>query len=157
MKIKNQLVVALVNAGLLSITAHEVPVKDAYKAIKFKSEIDKANKAIDEKRVGLVEGAGIEDGQKFDERLKELRALASPSEDEQKELDGAVEKLKKFQELYAELMNDETEIDVKTMPFESFHILAKENRETRVGGQTIDIFTVFASELEGILWVAPSE
>lgn len=155
MKIKNSLIVSLYNAGIMNTTAHEVPVKDAYKAFRFKDAIEKDKKSLDEKHAGLVKDAGIEDGQKFDERIKELRAIKELSEEQKKELDGMTEKLKKFNDLYIELMNDESELEgVKTMPYESYHILAKENKDVN---KNIDIFTVFAGELENVLWEAPKE
>ena len=155
MKLKNSVIIALVQQGISATTAHEVPVKDAYKAFRFKNAVEKANKAIDEKRPGLIKEAGIEDGQKVDDRIKELRAIKEPTEEQQKELEEMVEKLKKFNELYTELLKDESELEgVKTMPYESYHALAKENKDVN---KNLDIFEVFAGELEGVLWVAPKE
>ena len=155
MKIKNTVIVSLINLGISETTEHDVPVKDAYKAYAFRHAIEKSHKEFEEKRQGLVKSAGIEDGQKFDERMKELRKLDKPTEKEKKELAEMQERLNKFQELYTELLNDESEIgDIKVMAYESYHALAKENRGKE--GKP-DIFSIMQSELEGKLWEAPKE
>ena len=158
MKLKNNIIVSLINLGISATTEHDVPVKDAYKAYAFRHAIEKANKDLEDKRQGLVKSAGIEDGQKFDERMKELRKIEKEgklSDKEKKELAEMQEKLNKFQELYTELLNDESEIgDIKVMSYESYHALAKENRGKE--GKP-DIFSIMQSELEGKLWEAPKE
>ena len=155
MKLKNNIIISLVNLGISTTTEHDVPVKDAYKAYAFRHAIEKANKDLDEKRQGLVKSAGIEDGQKFDERMKELRKKGELTEEEKGELAKMEGKLKKFNELYNELLNDETELEgVKVMAYESYHALAKENRGKE--GKP-DIFSILQGELEGILWEAPKE
>lgn len=158
MKLKNNIIISLVNLGISATTEHDVPVKDAYKAYAFRHAIEKAHKDLEDKRQGLVKSAGIEDGQKFDERMKELRKLAKEnnlSEDEQKEFAEMEGKLKKFNDLYNELLADETELEgVKVMAYESYHALAKENRGKE--GRP-DIFSLMAGELEGVLWEAPKE
>lgn len=156
--IKNSLIAALIQNGLLQTTEHDVPVADAYKAFKFRSAVEKANKEIEEKCQGLVKSVGIENGSVFDARLKELGSIEDPTEKQKEELADMQEKLAKFNNLYRELMNDETELEgVKSMPYESFHALANENRALIVPGRErpIDIFSIFATELENVLWVAP--
>lgn len=158
MKLKNNVILSLINLGISATTEHDVPVKDAYKAYAFRHAIEKANKDLEDKRQGLVKSAGIEDGQKFDERMKELRKLEKESKlsgKEKEELSEMTGKLEKFNELYTELLNDESEIgDIKVMSYESYHALAKENRGKE--GKP-DIFSILAGELEGILWEAPKE
>lgn len=158
MKLKNNIIISLVNLGISTTTEHDVPVKDAYKAYAFRHAIEKAHKDLDERRQGLVKSAGIEDGQKFDERMKELRKLKKEnnlSEEEKGELAEMEGKLKKFNDLYNELLADETELEgVKVMAYESYHALAKENRGKE--GKP-DIFSILQGELEGILWEAPKE
>lgn len=173
MRIKNHLILALSGNGLENTTNHDVPVKDAYKAFRFKDAIMKAAAEIEKKREGLVKEAGIEDGSEFDAKLKELRSVAEPTEEQKNELAELEGKLRKFQDLWKELMDDETELDgVKTMSYESFHALSKENRNTRVSVPTgekgkdgspkfatvfVDVFDMFAGDLEGILWTAPED
>lgn len=155
MKLRNNIIISLMNLGISATTEHDVPVKDAYKAYAFRHAIEKANKDLDEKRQGLVKSAGIEDGQKFDERMKELNKKDKLTEAEKKELVEMEGKLKKFNDLYNELLSDETELEgVKVMAYESYHALAKENRGKE--GKP-DIFSLLAGELEGVLWEAPKE
>jgi predicted transcriptional regulator len=155
MKLRNNIIISLVNLGISATTEHDVPIKDAYKAYAFRHAIEKANKDLEDKRQGLVKSAGIEDGQKFDERMKELRKKGELTEEEKKELSEMTEKLNKFNELYKELLADETELEgVKVMAYESYHALAKENRGKE--GKP-DIFSILQGELEGILWEAPKE
>ena len=158
MKLKNNIIISLVNLGISATTEHDVPVKDAYKAYAFRHAVEKAHKDLEDKRQGLIKSAGIEDGQKFDERMKELRKLKKEnnlSEEEQKEFADMEEKLNKFNELYNELLSDESEIgNIKVMSYESYHALAKENRGK--DGKP-DIFSLLAGELEGVLWEAPKE
>ena len=155
MKLKNNIIISLVNLGISATTEHDVPVKDAYKAYAFRHAIEKANKDLEDKRQGLVKSAGIEDGQKFDERMKELRKKGELTEKEKGELAEMTGKLNKFNELYNELLNDESEIgNIKVMSYESYHALAKENRGKE--GKP-DIFSLLQGELEGMLWEAPKE
>lgn len=155
MKLKNNIIISLVSLGISATTEHDVPVKDAYKAYAFRHAVEKANKDLEDKRQGLVKSAGIEDGQKFDERMKELRQKCELTEEEKGELNEMEGKLKKFNELYNELLNDESEIgNIKVMSYESYHALAKENRGKE--GKP-DIFSLLAGELEGVLWEAPKE
>ena len=155
MKLKNSTITALIQLGIQATTEHDVPVKYAYKSYAFRHAVEKAGKAIDEKRQGLIKTAGIEDGQKFDERIKELRKLDKPTEKEKKELAEMTEKLNKFNELYNELLKDESEIgNIKVMSYESYHALAKENRGKE---NKPDIFSIMQGELEGVLWEAPKE
>ena len=155
MKLKNNIIISLVNLGISATTEHDVPVKDAYKAYAFRHAVEKAHKDLEDKRQGLIKSAGIEDGQKFDERMKELRKKGELTEEEKGELAGMTGQLKKFNDLYTELLNDESEIgNIKVMAYESYHALAKENRGKE---DKPDIFSILAGELEGVLWEAPKE
>lgn len=173
MKIKNSLILALSTNGIANTTNHEVPAKDAYKAFKFKNGIAKATEEIEKKREGLVKEAGIEDAKKFEDRRRELEAVASPTEEQKQELADLNAQFDKFRELWDELLKDETDVEgVKTMSFESYHALSRENRQTRVqvaSGEKdsegnpkmttvlFDLFQVFMGELENILWKAPDD
>lgn len=160
MKLKNYIIKNLVDNGLENTTDHDLSAAHAYKVFKFRDEVAKANKEVDEKRVKLVKDI-IGDGGEFEKKRDELSKLAERTEEQQKELDGLNAKLTKFNELYVELMNDESELNVKTIPFEEYHLLARENKKTPVmtGGKEayIDFFTVFRSVLKGILWEEPVE
>lgn len=159
MKLKNSLIKSLSESGLENTTDHELSAAHAYKVFRFRDEVAKAYKDIEEKRVKLVKDTVGED---YEEKRK------NATEEEKKELD---DKLTKFAELYNELMNDESELNIKTIPFEEYHLLARENRNTPVqvptgeteNGRpkmrqaTIDFFTVFRPALKDVLWVEPKE
>lgn len=138
MRIKNNLIIALGNSGLLSTTEHDVPAKDAYKVYKFRKAIGKAYNELAEKEKDLPRLAGVEEGK-------------DPTEEQRQRIN----------ELRAEMLNDETDLgDIKTMGFESYHILAGENKRTAVQipfgdkfrTDFVDVFRVFQEELEGVLW-----
>lgn len=145
MKLEIVKILALINNGVLNTTEHDVPVADAYKASKFRRELKKAFDEIVEKEKALAETAGI-DLNKTDEATEEQK--------------------NRFAELRAEMLKDEMELNVKPMPYESFHALAKENRQVPVqlpgaDGKSVTInvdpFRNCEDILEGILWTAPVE
>lgn len=143
MKLKNQLIIALGNSGLSNTTEHDVPAADAYKAYKFRKAVIKAYQELAEKEKDFSKDAGVEEGKE-------------PTE----------EQTKRISELRAEMLKDESEVgDIKKMSFESYHILAKENKAVpvpfqlgdKVVNRNIDVFRAFEEELEGVLWEAPKE
>lgn len=143
MKVANNLIIALVNSGLLSTTEHDVPAADAYKVYKFRKAVGKAYNELAEKEKDFPKEAGVEDGKE-------------PNE----------EQTKRITELRIEMLNDEGDLgDIKKMGYESFHALAAENKKTPIQipvdgkavTQYIDIFRAFEERLEGVLWEAPKE
>jgi len=147
MKLKIKDIIVLFNNGICDTTEHDVPVADAYKASKFRRELRKAFDEVAERERALAKDAGFEIG-KISEATEEQR--------------------KRFHELQAEMLADEIELPgVKTMSYESYHILAKENRQTPVilpgpGKEEertiiVDPFRNCEEILEGVLWVAPEE
>lgn len=129
-KIKNRIIVALINAGCSNITAMTIEAAHAYKVIKFRRAILKAFEEIVEKEKELIRECSLEVG-------------------ERGVLNGSPDDIKKFNELREELYTDESEIDSKTIPFESWHELQKENK-CLVSAPVEDA-------LEGILWETPTE
>jgi hypothetical protein len=146
MKLKNDSIISLVNAGLLNTTEHDVPAADAYKAYKFRKAVEKAFNAIAEKDQELPKTAGVENGK-------------APTK----------EQTKKIIELRTALYNDETELDgnIAPMSWEGFHALATENKRTETQLQTnesnedgspkfvtrfVDTFRACESILEGVLF-----
>ena len=141
MKLKNSDILALVSAGLLNTTEHDVPVADAYKAAKFRREIGKALRALNDQERQLAKDAGA---------VLDEKGLVDKEKTPQENAD-------RFFSLQAELMKDVTEVEVTPMPYESFHALAKENRATLVrtpGGAhvTHDTFRETEVLLEGVLY-----
>lgn len=156
MKLKNSIIKSLVENGLDNTTDHDLSAAHAYKVFKFKDEISKAYKEIEDKRQKLVKDILGED---FDAKRKEAKE-GTPEYDELNE------KFTKFIGLYNELMDDESEVNIKTIPFEEYHLLARENKQTafQVAGadgksvqRFIDFFSVFRSVLKDVLWEAPNE
>lgn len=156
MKLKNNIIKALVENGLDNTTDHDLSAAHAYKVFKFKDEIAKAYKEIEGKRQKLVKDILGED---FDAKRKEAKE-GTPEYDELNE------KLTKFIGLYNELMDDESEVNIKTIPFEEYHLLARENKQTafQITGadgkpvqRFIDFFSVFRSVLKDVLWTEPKE
>lgn len=149
MKLKNSTIIALCNAGILNTTEHDVPVKDAYKAFRFRKSLQKILDDLLEREKDLRRTAGIDPN--------------NP--------DAATEEQnKRFEELRNEFLKEEVEIDTKTMSYESYHILSKENRQvsiqfpitTKEGKQTtktifMDPYRDCEDLLEGVLWEAPEE
>lgn len=146
MKLKNNEIIALVNAGLLNTTEHDVPAADAYKSYKFRKAVDKAFNAIAEKDRDLPKTAGVEGGKE-------------PTE----------EQTKKIIELRTALYNDETELEGNIVPmsWEGFHALANENKRTAIQMPTgeknedgspkfvtqfVDVFRVCEGILDGVLF-----
>lgn len=149
MKLKNSTIITLCNAGILNTTEHDVPVKDAYKAFAFRKSLQKSLGVIIEKEKDLRVAAGI-DPKNPDAATEEQR--------------------KRFEELYGEFLNDETEVKASVMSYESYHALANENKQVKIQipvqtkeGKPVTK-TIFADPfrdcedlLEGVLWVAPEE
>lgn len=129
-KLKNNIIVALVNMGGTALTASTINVADAYKVIKFRRSLKKAFDEIADKERDILKDLGIEvgDGGK---------------------LSGDEEKIKRFSELQKALYEDQSEIESKTMPYETWHELQKENKPLQN--------PLIEDALEGILWEAPAE
>lgn len=151
-------ILTLVNAGALNATQHTLSSAHSYKVFKFKSNLRKELKALQEAETELQKECGIENGDAFDAKLAELRAKEKPSAEEQKELDGMNEKLLKYIELQAELYNEDVDLDVKTMPYNEWHKLQEENKAVEIREKKYDVFSGYVEELLlGVLWAAPEE
>lgn len=129
-KLKNNIIVALVNMGGTALTASTINVADAYKVIKFRRSLRKAFDDIADKERDILKDLGIEVG-------------------EGGKLSGDEEKIKRFSELQKTLYEDQSEIESKTMPYETWHELQKENNSLQN--------PIIEDALEGILWEAPAE
>ena len=67
-------------------------------------------------------------------------------------------KLKRFNELRAEMLKEEVELDCKRMPYEAWHQLRNENKEVDINGRKVDLIPNWIEDiLEGVLWEAPAE
>lgn len=158
---KNYEVITLVNAGVLQTTAHDVAPAHAYKLYKLKKALEKALAAIQESEKGLVKDAGIEDAQAFDDRGRELAKMKPEelTEEQKAEKREREAKLSKMGELRRALYEDEAALEgLKTVPYDVWFALQKENRAVKAGGQETDVLTgAVESILEGVFWEAPKE
>lgn len=152
---KKQTIIMLANAGVQSITNHTLDASQAYKVVKFRKAFNAALDSISEDEKGLLKEAGIEDAPSFNKELDELRkANRTPEqEDKYKEM---TEKVKRYNELHAEMFQEEVTLDCKALPYEEWHKLQNENKE--VGDKKIDLLAGWVEDmLEGVLWEAPKE
>lgn len=131
MKLKNNIIVALAQVGALNLNATALDAAHAYKVIKFRRAISKAFGELQEAEKGIIKDCGLEisaDGK----------------------LEGPDEAKEKFAKLQKELYEDEADLgDIKTIPYEQWHALKKENKGLA------DAFV--EDSLEEVLWNAPEE
>lgn len=154
---KKQTIIVLANAGIQSITNHTLDASQAYKVVKFRKAFSAALDVISEDEKGLLKEAGIEDAPSFNKELDELRkANRTPEqEDKYKEM---TEKVKRYNELHAEMFQEEVTLDCKALPYEEWHKLQVENSEKEMNGKKVDLLPAYVEDaLEGVLWAAPEE
>ena len=162
-KISNRKLWQLQLSGIQNMTCHDVPAAHAYKAVKLKQEVQKAVEALSAEAKKLMDEVGIADMDADSKRLAELKGRRdSLTEQELSEYDILSDKLKRYRELENTLMDEEVEINVKTMPYDVWHALQRENakRSIRVGGKVlydVDLLTELENILEGVLWKAPED
>lgn len=130
-KVKNNIIVSLANAGAIALTATSLPVEDAYKVVKFRRAIKKAFEEIADKEKEFIE--------------KDLKVSIGDNG----KLNGTEEQIKRFVDFQKSLYMDESELDCKTISYESWHMLQTENK----GLQNAFI----EDSLEGIFWETPNE
>lgn len=152
---KKQTIIMLANAGVQSITNHTLDASQAYKVVKFRKAFNAALDAISEDEKGLLKEAGIEDAPSFNKELDELRkANRTPEqEDKYKEM---TEKVARYNELHAEMLQEDVTLDCKALPYAEWHKLQNENKE--IGERKLDLLSGWVEDmLEGILWTAPED
>lgn len=157
MTLKNHQVLALVNAGVLSSTNHDVAVKDAYKVFKLRKALSKALTALQDSEKTLLEENGIGDPTAFNEKIQEL--VKSTEDSAKDELAEMQKQIVAYNSQREELYNDDADLgDIIPISYESWNALQNENKAKEVNGNTVDIFSGGVEEiLEGIFWTAPSE
>ena len=143
---KNINIINLLNNNILAITANDLDAAQAYKVLKFKRAVKKADDDITEAEKALIKEVGIEDPEAFDKERAELRK----SGDNPERLAELDKQGSRFFELRGNLYNEDVKLDVKAIPYEQFHILQKENENIK--GRPLNSFEEL---LENVLWVAP--
>jgi len=137
----------LVNNGILDITANELDAAHAYKVVKFKRAIKNAFDGIVEAEKDMLAEVKIDDATAFDDEMEALKK----SGENPKKLSEMEASLKRLNEMRANVLKEEAELgDVKTMPYEQFHLLQREN--ARLPRRPLN---AFEDLLEGCLWAAP--
>lgn len=142
-------ILSLVDAGILGVTAHDLDAAHAYKVLKFKRSVKAAFDELADAESGLLKESGIEDTQAFD---KERADLIKSGENPERldELNKQFERVNSLREI---LYKEEVQLEgVKTIPFEQFHLLQKENKD--MGNKPLNAFELL---LENVLWAEPEE
>ena len=154
---KNFDIISMVQSGTLGITGFDLDAANSYKVFKFRNALQKAFKKIQELEESMLKDFGITDPNGLDARVKELRGKNTLTEEEKTELDELQAKIKKFNETRMEMLNEDAVLEnVKTMPYEQWYKLRKENHPS--DPNTPDPLNNYIEGLlEGILWVAPEE
>lgn len=120
----NKDIITLCNGGLLSATAHSIPVEHFYKWHRFKRVVESANRALGQAQMALLKDCGIEPD-KFNEAPKEA--------------------IDRFGEANAALLAEDSGVEVKArIPFEFYKGLYDENKT-----EQRDIFA--AGDVEAIV------
>lgn len=148
---KNIEIIVLANAGIAKATGYELSSDEAYQLYQLKKQVEKAVTEIRSAESELVGAAGIENPKVFDARTKELMEKSERTEEEKEELAEHTARLDKLNELRRALYNDETEIKVKPIPFESWFKLQKENAKDNIFNGEVE------SILEDVFWTAPQD
>lgn len=116
--------------------ANSVDDAHAYKILKMKSELRKAQKAINERAEDLSKEVFADDAEAA--LARDAQATKSPE---------LLEKIRRFNSLYETLMDDETDINVKRVPFKVWRTFTKEN-DMKLGLVEADIEGVFFDAYE---------
>lgn len=155
---KKAILPVLANAGVLSITNHDLDPAHAYKVVKFRKALSNALDALAKDEGSLRRDAGIEDANAFDKELRELRNAKDRTETQVTRLNEMEAMLKRFIDLRAQMMDEDMTLDCKTLPYAEWHKLQCENKEKNINGKKTDVLSGYVEDiLEGVLWVAPEE
>lgn len=137
----------LAKADIFSVSANTLEAAHAYKVVKFKGAIRKALISIEEANAEIAKEANIEDVKEFDRELNSLRQTGR----DPGRLATLEEKLSQLDKLRAAMYRDDAKLEgVKTIPYDQFFALQKENKE--LPHRPLE---AFADILEGVLWEVP--
>ena len=158
-------VLAIVNAGMLEVSARTLPTRERYNVFDLKQQLREALRKREEREKELIKECGIEDAAAFDARNEELRGKAkdgSLSAEERKELDGNRAKLETYFAQRTELDKDSVKMEVRPIGYEAWFALRDENAGTRVkvGDKETeaDLIPDWAEAiLFGKFWTAPED
>lgn len=155
---KNDDVITMINAGIMTATSHSLPLGSAYIVTKFKGEINRLFMAYNEKNQALLGECGIEDAQAFDKRRKELTDKKEGDKlnsAEKKELEKLNSQLDRLVGLRGELIYDDAHLNIKPMPYKDWYLFKEENKAIKI--DNYELFELVEQKLEDILWKAPED
>ena len=131
MKVKNSLILSLAQTSVLDIDYTRIPAKHAYKVFKFKRELGKAYKELEEQRSQIIKNALGDDYDKVAEYES-----ARQSGDSKKTVLNETSYKKLIEEMFVkagpmleELYNEEVDLPLATIPFETYFVLKVENKD----------------------------
>lgn len=152
-------VLNILNLGFGQVTNHTLPVEHAYKVVKMRKALSNAFESIQKDEEAIRKDAGIENPEEFDKELKNLRETEKRTPEQEGKLKEMNEKLSRFLALRSEMLNEDITLEgVKTMPYDAWHELQKENAEKEFNGKKLDLLSGYVEDtLEGVLWEAPKE
>lgn len=130
-------IITLVNGGLINATAHDADSSYAYKFLKLRKKVDSLFNEYVEKEKALLKECGLEEGKKIEDEAKAKRYL----------------------EMRKELLDEEVTLDgIKTVPYEVWVELQRENRAKKVNDKEVDILSGKVELLlEDVFWKAPDD
>lgn len=154
---KNLDILIMINSGVNNITNYDLSAASAYKVMKFRNIVVKKYDEIQEKEKQILSDAGITDPQAFDIRYKTLREAETRTDEENAELKELDDKYNTWIKARTDMLNADIELEgIKTISYEDWHLLRKENRPK--DDKTVDpLNNYIESILENVLWKAPEE
>lgn len=143
---KNQLIIALVQAGFLSVTNNTIE-NEAYKVVKLCSALKGAFGKVQELEEALLKDCGIEDANAFNAELKALAEIKKPSKEDEKKIGEMRYKSEKFNKMESDMLNDEQELAFAPMSYDTWHKMVMESG--------IKVSAELEDAVKGVLWVEP--
>lgn len=158
---QKQDVINLINCGILHMSAHELGPEHAYKVFILKRQLEKAYNAITDEQNAILNEVGIDDS--FKQKATDINKKTSNKEvltiEEREWLSNVSAIQQSADKLMQEMQKSEITIDgLKTIPYETWRELQKENRAKLIGDKAVDILGGPAEIiLADIFWKAPEE
>lgn len=152
-------IINLVEAGILFISAHDLSSEHAYKVFVLKREIEKAHKAITEETEAILKEVGFTEDlqQKLTAIEKKKKAKEPLTAEEQNLTYETIIIQSKANNLIKQLNREEVSLSLKTIPYETWRELQKENRSKDVKGRQLDILGGPAETLLADIFWLPFE
>ena len=159
---KKEQIIKLVTCGILNMTAHDLDTAHSYKAFKLKREVEKHYNEIQEEQKAILKSVGITEQMENEVKGLYEKAKLSPKEpmtEKEKDLLLSYNKLQgEAKKLVTEANKEEVTLNIKTIPYNVWRELQKENRAKKINDYEFDILGGEAEIiLEGIFWTEPQD